>query len=397
MAPCPRLAGGPPCLRRSLSRTSAGDFARVVSALLGVGRAGQFQLLRPARLTMFQSQYSTAVSSMTIRSKVRALPKVELHLHLEGAIPLTALWELVQKYGPPPDVSSLDDLERRFTYRDFPHFIETWIWKNEFLREYEDFTFVASRVAADLAEQNIVYAEAFYSPGDFEHHGLQSQRITEAVRQGLADHANRVHVSLVADLIRDFGPEKGRRWLREIEEVRDLDVVGIGIGGSEQRFPPEPYEPVYREARERGFRTSAHAGEAAGPESIWGAVRALQVDRIGHGTRAVEDPALVALLAERRIPLEMCPISNVRTGVVPALSAHPIRSLMEAGVLVTVNTDDPKMFNTSLEDEYEGLATELGFTWSELEGLNANAIAAAWCPEEEKALLAARLRAVEAS
>jgi adenosine deaminase len=331
---------------------------------------------------------------MTIRSRIKALPKVELHVHLEGAIPLAALWELVRKYGRPPGMATLDDLEKRFAYRDFSHFLETWSWKNEFLREYEDFTFIASAVAADLADQNIVYAEAFYSPGDFDRHGLRPQRLTEAIRQGLSAHADRVHVNLVADLVRDFGPERGLQWLREVDEVRNLGVVGVGIGGSEQRFPPEPYEAVYREARERGFRTSAHAGEAAGPESVWGAVRVLQVDRIGHGTRAVEDPALVSFLAERRIPLEMCPMSNVRTGVVRALSAHPIRTLIDAGVLVTVNTDDPKMFNTSLEDEYEALASQLGFTWAELERLNANALAAAWCADDEKARLAGSSSAV---
>jgi len=330
---------------------------------------------------------------MTIRSRIRALPKVELHVHLEGAIPLPALWELLDKYGRPPDLVGLGDLQRRFTYRDFPHFIDTWIWKNGFLREYDDFTFVASEVAADLAGQNVVYAEAFYSPGDFEYHGLQPQRLTEAIRKGLSAHEDRITVNLVADLVRDFGPEKGLRWLREIDEVKRLGVVGIGIGGSEQSFPPEPYEAVYREARERGFRTSAHAGEAAGPESVWGAVRALAVDRIGHGTRAVEDPALVALLLERRIPLEMCPISNVRTGVVAALAAHPIRALFDAGALVTVNTDDPKMFNTSLEDEYAALAADLQFTWAELRALNDNALAAAWCGDDDKRQLAARIRA----
>jgi adenosine deaminase len=293
---------------------------------------------------------------MTMKSLVRALPKVELHVHLEGAIPVAALWELVTKYGRPPDLSSLEDLERRFAYRDFPHFLETWSWKNGFLREYADFTFIASRVAADLADQHIVYAEAFYSPGDFARHGLEVQRLTEAIRTGLASHADRVQVNLVADLVRNFGPELGLRWLREVDEVKHLGVVGIGIGGAE-------------------------------------AVRALSVDRIGHGTRAVEDPSLVALIAERRIPIETCPISNVRTGVVPSVSAHPIRTFIEAGVPVTVNTDDPKMFHTSLEDEYGALASELGFTWSEIQALNANAAAAAWCGEDEKARLAARLRA----
>jgi adenosine deaminase len=332
---------------------------------------------------------------MSVRPFVRALPKIELHLHLEGAIPLPALWELVEKYGRPDDLATPADLERRFTYRDFPHFIKTWIWKNGFLREYDDFTFIASAVAADLADQHIVYTEAFYSPGEFAPIGLEVQRITEAIRKGLAPHDDRVRVKLVADLIRDCGPENGRTWLRQVDEVRDLGVVGIGIGGSEQAYPPEPYADVYREARERGFRTSAHAGEAAGADSVWGAVRALDVDRIGHGTRAAEDPALVSYLAERRIPIEMCPISNLRTGVVPSLAAHPLRRFMDAGVLVTVNTDDPKMFNTCLEDEYEGLVAHQGLTLADIRVLNENALEAAWCDDEERAGLMARLRAAK--
>lgn len=328
---------------------------------------------------------------MTLKSRIRALPKIELHLHLEGAIPLAALWDLLAKYGRPEGIQNLDDLERRFTYRDFPHFLDTWRWKNGYLREYDDFTRIAAEVAADLAAQGIAYAEAFFSPGDFARHGLRPQRLAEALRKGLDDHAGAIVVNLVADLVRDFGPGQGRTWLRELAEVQHLGIVGIGIGGSEHAFPPEPYAAVYREARELGFKTSAHAGEAAGPASVWGAVRALGVDRIGHGTRAAEDPALVAWLVEHRVPIEMCPISNLRTGVVASLGAHPIRAFFDAGAVVTVNTDDPRMFNTSLEDEYEALATHLGFTWDEIRTLNRNALASAWCGEEEKRRLGALL------
>jgi adenosine deaminase len=282
---------------------------------------------------------------------LKDLPKVELHLHLEGAIPLDCLWEIVKKYGQASEVGGISELESRFQYKDFPQFIETWIWKNGFLREYDDFTFLAGRIAEDLAGQRIRYVEAFYTPGDFAEHGLQTQRITEALRKGLDEHAQQVTVKLIADLNRDFGPEIGGRWLEEIGEVKELGVIGIGIGGSEQRFPPQPYRDVYERARELGFRTTAHAGEAAGPESIWGALKELRVERIGHGTRAIEDEKLVQHLKERQIPLEVCPISNVRTGVVPDLARHPIRDYYEKGLLVTINSDDPKMFDTSLEKE----------------------------------------------
>jgi len=247
-----------------------------------------------------------------MREFLGKLPKLELHLHLEGAIPLDALWELVGKYGGRGEVAGRAALEERFRFRDFPHFIETWIWKNGFIREYEDFTFIAEAVARDLAAQNIRYVEAFFSPGDFARHGLDPREITRAVRTGLDRVADRITVSLIADLIRDFGPEQGGFWLEQIAEVKDLGVIGIGIGGSEQTFPPEPYKDVYERARQLGFRTTAHAGEAAGAASIWGAVNVLGVDRIGHGTRAFEDPALLDRLAERRLPIEMCPLSSQR-------------------------------------------------------------------------------------
>jgi adenosine deaminase len=319
------------------------------------------------------------------------IPKVELHLHLEGAIPHHALWSLVEKYGGDPSVPNLQALTQKFEYRDFPHFIETWVWKNGFLREYEDFCLIAQAVAQDLARQNIRYVEAFFSPADFARHGLKTQQLAEAIRAGLAKVQN-VEVALVADLVRDFGPQQAATTLAEVNEVRNQGIIGIGIGGSEQQFPPEPFEPVYREARRLGLYTSAHAGEAAGAASIWGAIRCLHVDRIGHGTRAEEDAALLDYLAEQHIPLEMCPISNLRTGVVASLETHPIRRYFERGLTVTVNSDDPKMFGNSLADEYRSLIEKLGFSRSEVRALILQGIHSAWLPEERKRQLALEFR-----
>jgi adenosine deaminase len=315
-----------------------------------------------------------------------SLPKVELHVHLEGAIPYAALWELMQKYGGDPSAPDIDALKRRFKYRDFSHFIQTWSWKNRFLREYEDFAYIAEVTARDLAAQNIRYAEMFFSPSLFVRHGLEVQRLAEAVRSGLG-RASGITVALVADLVRDYGPKAEARTLAQLQEVQDQGVIGIGIGGSEATYPPEPFEPVYREARRLGFHTNAHAGEAAGAESIWGAVECLQVERIGHGTRAHEDPSLVQRLAEMQIPLEMCPLSNVRTGAVDMLSNHPIREYVKQGIKVTVNTDDPKMFDTSLAQEYRLLVEECGFTRRDICGLIFAAIDACWLSAEEKQLL----------
>ncbi|MFH0778118.1 MAG: adenosine deaminase [Candidatus Eisenbacteria bacterium] len=314
------------------------------------------------------------------------IPKVELHLHLEGAIPHPALWELIRKYGGDPSVPTPEALEGKFAYRDFPHFIETWVWKNNFLREYDDFTLIAESVARDLGRQNVIYAEVFFSPGDFARHGLKTQRITEAIRKGLS-RVSEVEVALVPDLIRDFGPEKAVRTLAEVNEVKELGVVGVGIGGSEQEFPPEPFQHVYEKAREFGFYTSAHAGEAAGAESIWGAIRALRVNRIGHGTRAREDGDLLTYLAEHKIPLEMSVTSNVRTGAVASLESHPIGDYFDRGILVTVNTDDPKMFGSSLAEEYRLLVQRLGFSMDEIRCLMLRSVEVSWLAEDKKTRL----------
>ena len=169
---------------------------------------------------------------------------MELHLHLEGAIPLDALWQLVQKYGTDPSVTSLQSLRRKFQYKDFPHFIETWIWKNQFLREYDDFTFIAQAVARNLARQNIRYAEMFYSASRFFGHGLETQKLTEAVRAGLG-RVKQIEIGLILDFVRDNGPENAAKNLSEVNEVKQLGVIGIGIGGSEQSYPPEPFADVY--------------------------------------------------------------------------------------------------------------------------------------------------------
>lgn len=312
------------------------------------------------------------------------MPKVELHIHLEGSIPLEALWELVKKYKSAGEVKSIGELQRKFEYTDFPHFIQTWIWKNRFINEYDDFTLIASEFAKDLEKQNIIYSEVFYSPPDFARRGLEPGKITEAIIKGISSAGSKTKIKLVADLVRDFGPEKAMRTLHQINEVKGMGVVGIGIGGSEHEFPPEAFEDVFNKAREFGFRTSAHTGEAAGSDSIWGAVKALKVDRIGHGTRAFEDEKLVEYLKVNRIPVEMCPLSNVRTGVVKKIEEHPVKDYYKKGLIVFLNTDDPKMFNNSLTGEYIAFVEKMGFDLDDIKVLANNAIDSIWSGDDEK-------------
>lgn len=313
------------------------------------------------------------------------VPKVELHIHLEGAIPHEALWELVKKYGGESSIPSLEALRSRFQYRDFPHFIQTWFWMIQFLRQYEDFTLIAEAVARDLARQNVKYAEVFYSPRE----GLKIQEIAEAIRIGL-NRVPQIEITLVIDPGRDGGPESAARVLMETNEVKGLGVVGMTIGGSEQAYPPEPFAEVYEKAQKLGFHTSAHAGEAAGPESVWGAIRSLKVERIGHGTRAIEDEPLVDYIAEHSIPIEICLLSNLRTGVIESIGKHPVRNYFDRGIPISVNTDDPKMFGNSLAEEYQVLETRLGFSREDIRKVILQGIETSWLPEDRKDKLAHR-------
>ena len=327
------------------------------------------------------------MSQISASDWLRRVPKVELHVHLEGAIPHATLWELLCKYGGDPSVPDQQALIRKFTYRDFSHFMDTWIWKNRFLREYEDFTLIAEAAARDLARQNVRYVEAFYSPSDFRRRGLEPQPLTAAIRDGF-DRVPEIEIAMVADLVRGSELAVAARTLAQVDEVQELGVIGVGLGGSEQAFPPEPFAAIFAEARRRGFHTSVHAGEAAGAASVWGAIRSLNAERLGHATRAEEDAALLEYLVEHQIPLEMCPLSNVATGVVPRYERHPVRRYFERGLMITINTDDPKMFGNWLAQEFQSLIDVHGFTRDQIRTLILNGIRASWLPDERKRHLA---------
>lgn len=316
-------------------------------------------------------------------------PKVELHLHLEGAIPLEAMWQLVSGYGH-PGTRTLEEMAARFEYRDFAHFIETWQWMLPFIRTADDWTFVAGAVARSLAQQHIIYAEASISPTDFRQHGLSVAEIATAVRRGLGA-VEGTRVNLLVDLVRDTGPARCMRTLEQVIEVApDAGIVGITIGGSEQTYPPGPYAAVYARAGEAGLGRSVHAGEAGGAANVWSALRDLGTDRIGHGIRAVEDPELVAHLVATAMPLEVCPTSNVRTGVVASWAQHPVVELVERGARVTINSDDPTYFGSSVGGDLRAVA---GLTELDVERHTRYAIEAAFLGSDDRARLLAEVGA----
>ncbi len=310
------------------------------------------------------------------------LPKIELHIHLEGAIPYEALFELIQKYGGAPEIKGPQDLENKFIFRDFSHFIELWSWKNKFLREYEDFRFIAESVARDLKRQNIRYAEMFVSPSAFKKIGLTPANIIEQVSAGFKA-VDGIKISLIVDLVRNYGPENELVTLHEIEETKNSGVIGIGLGGSEKEFPPELFVELFERARNMGFKTTVHAGEAAGAQSVKNAIEKLLPDRIGHAARACEDENLLRRISELKIPVELCPISNLKTRVIALPELYPLDRFIKNSIAFSINTDDPKMFGNSLAEEYS-LIESLGYTKAEAAEFALGAIDTSWLSPDEK-------------
>jgi aminodeoxyfutalosine deaminase len=290
------------------------------------------------------------------------LPKAELHLHLEGSITQGTMKELA------PEVSA-EEIRERFRFCSFAGFLECFKWVVERLRSPEDYALITKRMTEALARQNVHYAEVTLSAGVVLWKGQDFEPIYDAVRREALHSAVEVQWNL--DAVRHFGAEHAMEVAQLAAERVSQGVVSFGIGGDEQRGPAGWFGDVYRFARERGLRLTAHAGETAGPESVWGALE-LGAERIGHGIRAIEDPVLVKHLREHNVPLEICISSNVATGAVESLGAHPVRRLYEAGVPVVLNTDDPGLFGTTLDREYEIAAKEFGFSEEELRGIAAN-------------------------
>jgi aminodeoxyfutalosine deaminase len=281
-------------------------------------------------------------------------PKIELHVHLEGTVRPDTLRAIAKRN----DYALPDDLESLYQFRDFAHFIEVWILTTNALRTAEDFRQVVVDYAEEARSHGCVYLEGIFSPAERVRRGCAWDEIYEGVCEGAQEARERhgVEVRLTPDIPRGFTQEEAHATVEWAARFRERGVVGVGLGGLEAQFPPEPYEPAFTLARSLGLASVPHAGEAAGASSVRGALEELGADRIRHGIRSVEDPGLVAELAGRGTVLDVCPLSNLRTGVVGSLEQHPLPQLVAAGVRCSISTDDPAMFDTDLTRDYEAAA-----------------------------------------
>lgn len=331
---------------------------------------------------------------MDSSSFIYRLPKAELHLHLEGTVTPETLVELSRRHDGDP--LTLEQAGALYSYQDFTGFLMAFKAISEHLQTAEDYELIAWRMLERLARQGVVHAEVYVSVGvvyywrrcAFEPLFAGMERARERAERELG-----ITTYWIFDAVRHFGAEEAAKVFRKAAEMRreHRSIIGIGIGGDERRMGAEPFRELYAEARDAGLRLTAHAGETTGPESIWGALN-IGAERLGHALSAIQDRELMDVLAERQVPLEICVTSNVRTGCCPRVEDHPLRRYFDAGLMVTLNSDDPTLFHSDLAQEYERAQEHFGFTEEHLREMAANSVEASFLPAERKVML---LRGIE--
>ena len=322
------------------------------------------------------------------------MPKVELHVHLEGTFRPATLLHLARKNGVALPADDEAGIRRWFRFRDFEQFIDIYVTCSRCLEDPEDFRLLALDFLAEQAVQNVLWSEVHFTISTHLWNGGNGDEILGALEEAIAEGRKRwgVGMALIPDIVRNLGTDRADATVRWAVDARRRGVVALGIGGMEKGYSNLPFATHFSEAGAEGLHTVAHAGEHGGPDSIRSALEHCRAERIDHGIRAVDDPALLALLAERRTPLDVCPSSNVALGAVPSLAEHPLPRLRAGGAAVTINSDDPPLFATSLTREYLLLHRAYGWSLDDLAGLSLGALAHAFLPEGERALLERRFR-----
>ena len=334
----------------------------------------------------------TPPSTSPYAAFVAGLPKAELHVHHVGSASPRIVSELAARH-PGTVPSDLDALREFYTFRDFGHFIEVYLAVVDLLREPEDLRLLTYEIAGEMAAQNIRYAELTLTPWTSVQRGIPIEAYVEAVEDGRvgAERDHGVRLRWIYDIPGESGLPSAEDTLEYALHHAPDTLLGFGLGGPEVGVDRPQFKDVFDQARAAGLHSVPHAGETTGPQTVWAALRDLGAERIGHGTSSVQDPALVEHLVQQQVPLEVCPTSNIATRAVDSLENHPIRELYGAGALVTVNSDDPPMFGTTLNREYEIAADLLGLDERGIAGLAKNAVRASFMPEPEKADLVAEI------
>ncbi|MTE21231.1 adenosine deaminase [Streptomyces sp. TRM43335] len=330
---------------------------------------------------------------------IAGLPKAELHVHHVGSASPRIVAELAARHPSTSVPADEEALAEFFTFRDFAHFVEVYLSVVDLVRDAEDVRLLTYEVARDMARQNIRYAELTVTPYSSTRRGIPGPAFMEAIEDARRAAERELGVTLrwCFDIPGEAGLEAAEETARLACELRPEGLVSFGLGGPEVGVPRPQFKPYFDRAIAEGLHSVPHAGETTGPETIRDALDALRAERIGHGTSAPRDPRLLEHLAEHRIPLEVCPTSNLATRAVAALEEHPVREMAEAGVLVTINSDDPPMFGTDLCTEYGIAARLLGLDAAGVAELARNAVRVSFAPDDVKKSLLGEIDAHLAS
>ena len=325
---------------------------------------------------------------MPLTSFIQQMPKVELHIHLEGAIEPATLLRLAERNKVTLPADTVDELRTWYQFTDFAHFVNVYLAIQSCLRNADDFSLIAYELGADMARQAIRYREATVTPYT---HLIQDKGLApEDIIGGLEDGRRRarrdfgVEMRWVLDIHRNLPPPAAEVTAQLVLDWADRGVVALGLGGDEATTPAAPFAPQFARVKAAGLHSNPHAGELAGPHSVWDALLNLGAERVGHGVRSIEDPHLLAYLKDTQIPLEVNPTSNVCLKIYRNIEQHPAVHLLRMGLCVTVNSDDPPLFNTTLTQEYEQLATIFGLNQDDMQRLVLNAVRSTFLPGEEK-------------
>jgi aminodeoxyfutalosine deaminase len=331
---------------------------------------------------------------VSLSTFIAGLPKAELHVHHVGSASARIVSELAARH-PGVVPSDPEELRRFYEFRDFAHFVEVYLAVVDLIRTAEDVRLLTYEVAREMAGQQIRYAELTCTPYTSVIRGIPIEAYTEAIEDArlAAERDFGVVLRWIYDIPGESGVPSADATIDYALNHRVDALIGFGLGGPEVGVPRPQFQPHFDAARAAGLRSVPHAGETTGPETVWDALRLLGAERIGHGTTAVEDPSLLAHLAETGIPLEVCPSSNIATRAVAAIADHPIVAFRDAGVTVTVNSDDPPMFGTSLNREYEIAADLLGLDEAGVADLARTAVRASFAEEPVKATVLAEIDA----